>query len=180
MIKNRIAKRYARALFQLAGESGKVEAYAGELKKVLDVFNADKAVKSGLVNPAVSHGVKAEILAALVDAAKVDKVIANFLSVVLDARKIAVLPEIFAAYAEMADEATGKIRGVASAPVALDAQALNGLSSALTKALGKEVILEAKEDKTLLGGVVARVGNLVFDASVKTQLQRMRETLIKG
>ena len=80
----------------------------------------------------------------------------------------------------MDDEATGKVRGEAITPMPLEDAALQTISQALSKALDKEVILEARQDPSLMGGMVARVGNLVFDASVKTQLQRMKDTLIKG
>ncbi len=180
MIKTRIAKRYARALFELASEEGSIEQVGQDLAKVKVVFTTEATVRSGLTSPVNGPKVKAQVLGALVEAMGLGKMFGNFLRVVLDARKIEVLPLIEEEYSAMADEATGKLRGVATAPAALDEAALKKLSSALTKALGKEVILVAETDPTLLGGVVARVGNLVFDASVKTQLQRMKETLVKG
>ena len=59
-------------------------------------------------------------------------------------------------------------------------QLVSALAKALSAALKKEVILEARQDVDVLGGVVARVGNLVFDGSLRTQLQRMKDNLIKG
>lgn len=180
MIKTRVAKRYARALFELAKESGKIEEYGRDLEVVNSLFNSNEAVKSGLTSVVAGHETKTALLDAIIGAAGTDKVVANFLKVLLAAGKMVVLPHVAHEYAALADEATGKLRGEVTAPMAMDKAAMESLSAALSKALGKQVILEARQDPSLIGGVVARVGNLVFDASVRTQVQRMKESLIKG
>lgn len=180
MIKSRLARRYARALFELAKEAGKIEEVGRDLGVVDTVFRTDAKVRDGLTTPVLGRDVKGRVLDALIGATGVHATVGNFLRVLLDARKMALLPEVAVRYAAMADEATGKLRGVAAAPMPLGGEDLAKLSAALTKALGKEVILEAKTDPSLLGGVVAQVGNMVYDASVRTQLQRMKESLIKG
>jgi F-type H+-transporting ATPase subunit delta len=180
LIKFRIAKRYARALFELAQQDGRIEEVGRDLDVVDSLFSSEAAIHAGLISPVTSSEAKAEILDALIDAAGIDKMVGNFLRVLLDARKMAVLPQIATTYSAMSDDAAGKVRGVALAPIALDDEALTKMAAALSKALDKEVILESQQDPSLLGGVVARVGNLVFDASVRTQLQRMKDSLIKG
>lgn len=180
MIKIRIAKRYARALFELAEADNRIEEIGRDLAVIDALFASDAAIRDGLTSPVKSHEAKAEVLTAIIDAVGTDKMVGNFLHVMLEARKLAVLPQVNATYAVMADEATGKLRGEVITPTPLEDSALQTISAALSKALGKEVILEARQDPSLMGGMVARVGNLVFDASVKTQLQRMKDTLIKG
>ncbi len=180
MIKIRIAKRYARALFELAEEEGRIEEIGRDLAVIDALFVSDSAIRDGLTSPVKSHEAKAEVLTAIIEATGADKMVGNFLFVMLEARKLTVLPQVNATYMAMADEATGKLRGEVITPMPLEESALQTISAALSKALGKEVILEARQDPSLMGGMVARVGNLVFDASVKTQLQRMKDTLIKG
>lgn len=180
MIKTRIAKRYARALFELAQEAECIEQIGGEMAAIATLYQTEATVRNGLTSPVTSREEKGEVLNVLIEAVNADAMLGNFLRVLLEARKLAIIPQIQGVYAAMADEATGKLRGVASAPTKLDDEALGRLAAALSKALGKEVILEADEDPALLGGVVARVGNLVFDASVKTQIERMKDSLIKG
>lgn len=180
MIKTRIAKRYARALFEIAKESGRIEEYGRDLEVVHSLFKGDAVIREGLTSIVASRDAKAELLDAIIEAAGLDRVVGNFLKVLLDARKMPVLPEVAAEYGALADEATGKLRGEVSSAMALSAADVSKLSEALSKAMDKQVILEAREDKALIGGVVARVGNLVFDASVRTQIQRMKESLLKG
>jgi F-type H+-transporting ATPase subunit delta len=180
LIKTRIAKRYSRALFELAKESGSMDKVGADLRSIVEILEKNPAIKTGLTTPVTSREVKAGVLGALLEAVKADNLVENFLKVVLAARKISVMSEISEEFARMADEVSGRLRGEAISPIALDEAALKKLSAALSKALGKEVILSSREDKALLGGVVARVGNLVFDASVKTQLERMKDSLVKG
>lgn len=180
MIKLRVAKRYARALFELAKETGRIEEIGSELASVVQLFEANGALWHGLTSPATAREAKSQALDAVAEKAGLDKTVANFLRVLLDARKMVLLPQVAGAYADLADEAVGRVRGTAAAPMRLDEASLSRLSAALSKALSKKVILDAEQDPSLVGGVVARVGNLVFDASVKTQLERMKDSLIKG
>lgn len=180
MIKTRIAKRYSRALFEIAKEAGRIDEYRRDLEVVDSLFATSDAVRAGLTSVVASFDQKTAILDAVIESAGLDKTVGNFLKVLLDAGKMPVLPQVAAEYAAMADEATGKVRGEVAAPSALEAAEVERIAAALSKALGKQVILESREDAALIGGVVARVGNLVFDASVRTQIQRMKESLIKG
>lgn len=180
MIKTRIAKRYARALFELAREGNAVDRVGADLQAVAGAIEQNAALKSGLTAPITSREAKGQALSALVETLKTDALVVNFLKVLLGARKISLIGEVSGEYVSMADEISGRLRGEAIAPMPLDEAALGKLSAALSKTLGKEVVLTSREDKALIGGVVARVGNLVFDASVKTQLERMKDSLVKG
>lgn len=180
MIRARITKRYTSALFELAAQTGKTAAVGEELAAVDALLRADGALREALLSPVLTGDVKAQVLDAVIEASELDPMAANFLRVLLDARKLSLLPDVVAAYADLADDAAGRIRGVAVSPTPLEDEDAQALAEALSKAVKKEVILDAQVDPTLRGGLVARVGNLVFDASLRTQLQRMRETLIKG
>ncbi len=180
MIKTRVAKRYAKALFELAREAGRIEEYGRDLEVVDSLFKSDETIRVGLTSVVASHDAKAGVLDTVIDAAGIDKTVGNFLRVLLEAGKMSVLPFVAEEYTALADEATGRVRGEVAAPIALDAAALARIEAALSAALGKKVTLEARLDPALIGGVVARVGNLVYDASVRTQIQRMKESLIKG
>ena len=180
MIRTRIAQRYAKALFELAQEAGKTAEVAEQLQAVVGVLAEQEDLRTALLSPVLTRTAKAEVLEALLGAATFDPLVANFLRVLLEARKLRYLGDVLDAYRDMVDEAEGRVRGEAVTPKALKASEVHALTSALAKALGKEVELEARVDPSLLGGVVARVGNLVFDGSLRTQLDRLKETLTKG
>jgi len=180
LIQTRIAQRYALAIFELAQEAGKTEEIGRDLDGVRAFLASDETVRNALLSPVVTRAAKAEVLQAVLEAASLEPLVANFLRVLLEARKLGALDDVVAVYDNMVDEVKGRVRGAALAAMPLDDADVDALAQALSRALEKEVILEAHTDPSILGGVVAQVGNLVFDGSVRTQLQRMKETLIKG
>lgn len=180
MIRTRLTKRYTRALFELATEALKVEAVGRQLEELEALLASNQDLRDALLSPVSSRDSKAEVLDALAGASGLDSLVANFLRVLLEARKLNLLSDIVIAYRELADAATGRVRGLAVTPMPLEDSDVLALADALSKALKKEVLLETQLDPSLRGGIVARVGNLVFDGSLRTQLMRMRETLIKG
>lgn len=180
MIRTRIAQRYAKALFELAQEAGKAAEVGQQLGAVSGALSSQEALRTALFSPVLTRAAKGEVLEALVGAAAFDPLVANFLRVLLEARKLRYLDDVIGAYRAMADEAAGRVRGEAVTPRALQDAEVRALTAALTAATGKVVELEARVDPALLGGVVARVGNLVFDGSLRTQLDRLKETLTKG
>ena len=180
MIRTRVARRYARALFDLAREQGKIEAIGEQLREVHELLTGNPELRATLMAPVLPRKAKAEILEALLERAGLDPLVANFLRVLLEARKLVLLDEILQAYGELADEAAGRVRGEVVTALPLEPGELDALRSALSRSLNREVLLSARQSPEILGGVVARVGNMVFDASLRTQLQRLRESLIKG
>lgn len=180
MIRTRITQRYTRALFDLAGEAGHRAEVGADLQSLTEVIQADPTLHTALLSPLLTRTARSEVMSALLDAAAPQPLVANFLRVLLDARKLPCLPDIVAEYARLEDEASGRIHGEVLSTMPLADADVAALSTALSGALNKEVILETRQDPAILGGVVARVGNLVFDGSLRTQLQRMKDNLIKG
>jgi len=180
LIRSRLAHRYAKALFELAQEAGTTPAVADQLQAFQDALAAHEELRTALLSPVLTRSAKAEVLEAVLGAAPFDPLTANFLRVLLEARKLPYLPDVMRTFAAMRDDAEGRVRGEAVTPIPLQDAEIQGLRAALSKTLQKEVELEARVDPALLGGVVARVGNLVFDGSLRTQLERMKETLTKG
>lgn len=180
MIRSRIAQRYAKALFELAQEAGKTPQVAQELAAVQEALATQEDLRAALLSPVLPRRAKAEVLEAVLAAAGLHPLSANFLRVLLAARKITELDDVLRAFASLRDHAEGRVRGEAVTPMPLQQAQAAKLREALSTALKKDVELDIRVDPSLLGGVVARVGNLVFDASLRTQLERMKETLIKG
>jgi F-type H+-transporting ATPase subunit delta len=90
------------------------------------------------------------------------------------------LLDITTLYRELADEAAGRARVRLITAHDLSKQKLKELTTGLQDLVGKQVIMEVETDASLIGGVVARIGGMVYDGSVKTQLERLKETLAKG
>lgn len=180
MIRTRIARRYARALFDLAKEQGEIEPIGRELTEIHELLVTNPDLRATLMTPVLPRTAKAEVLEALLEQIQPDPLVANFLRVLLEARKLQALGDILQAYQTFADEAAGRVRGEVVAAMPLEPDDVEVFREALARHLSKEVLLTPRHDPDILGGVVAQVGNLVFDASLRTQLVRLRDSLIKG
>ena len=94
--------------------------------------------------------------------------------------RIGFLREIASYYKDLADELKGVVKASIVSATELSSDAVNKIKEALSAKTGKDIILNVEQDSSLIGGVVTKIGDLVLDGSVKTQLINMRETLKKG
>jgi F-type H+-transporting ATPase subunit delta len=177
MIVGSIARRYARALFDLAQEQGRVEAWAESLSTLRDVVEESEELKDVLVNPIYSKEQRRAIAAKLAAGLRLDESPSNLLALLADRNRLNELGGIVDAFGHMADEKLGRLRAHVTSAVPLDAATADRLSAKLAQASRAEVLLEHAVDASLIGGVVAQVGDLVFDGSIRTQLEDLRRTL---
>ena len=177
MIVGSIARRYARALFDLAQEQGKVEAWAESLASLQEVVDGSAELKDVLVNPIYVKEQRRAIAGKLAVALGLDEAPANLLSLLADRNRLAELGGIVSAFNRMADEKLNRVRAHVTSAVPLDAGTTERLAARLARAARAEVILEQTVDPELIGGVVAQVGNFVYDGSLRTQLEDLRRSL---
>jgi F-type H+-transporting ATPase subunit delta len=173
------ARRYGKALFGLARDEGRIEDVRRELGALLDVTREHAGVRDVLAQPLHPAKERHRVLAALSEPLRLSPLLRNFGSFLIDQRRMVDLPAIAAEYGRLADEAAGRTRAevVAASPLT-EAQA-ERLRSALSTRVGREVELSLRVDPELIAGAVARVGDLVFDGSLKTQLAQIRASLAK-
>ena len=175
-----IAKRYAKALVELGAEEGAVDRFQTALTGVDAVFKANPELVAVLANPAYGLEAKREILKDMVTRLDVPATVVNFLLLLQERNRLAVLGQIALAYGALADERSGVLRAKVTAAMPLDDSQVNGIRQALAQKTGKQVQVTVAVDKALIGGVVTQIGDKVFDGSVKTQLARIEDTLQKG
>ena len=180
MITNAIARRYAKALVQLAIEEGGVEKFHSELT-AFDVVMADNHnLWAILVSPAYRIESKREMMRELITKLELSNTVMNFLMLVLDKNRLNYLPQIVVSYGMLADELSGVVRPTLTSAMALDAAQVEEIKGTLAKYTGKRVVLKVVVDPALIGGVVTRIGDMAFDGSLKTQLTRIGDILQKG
>jgi len=177
---NAIARRYAKALVQLAAEEGAVERFHGELARVEAVFSAHPELGSLLSNPAYGIEAKLDTLRDVASRLALSDTIRNFLLLLQERNRMTCLGAIFSNYSVLADELSGVVRPVITTALPLDEARTAEIKAALEKSTGKKVILKLEIDPSLIGGVVTKIGDKVLDGSVKTQLTRIEAILQKG
>ncbi|MEN8182577.1 MAG: ATP synthase F1 subunit delta [Myxococcota bacterium] len=173
------ARRYARALFGLAQEEGRVEAVRGELTTLGELLDGHRDLRATLFRPLHPAAERKAALAALAEQLGVGGILQLFLQFLIDQRRLIEFPAIRSEYDRLADEAAGRMRAEVISASPLPEAQLDRLRQALSRQSGRQVAVELTLDPSLLGGVVAKVGDLVFDGSLRTQLRQLRASLTK-
>lgn len=170
-------EKYAEALFSLAKEEGKVKAYQEALKKVGGVFLANPSFESFLASYTVPE--EASFKALEEEWGEIPlKSLVSFLKLLVDKHLIDHFEQIERAFDVLADEAQGIEEGIAFSAEKLTEQQLHDLEKAIGEALGKKVALENAVQPSLLGGVRVNVGGKVYDGSLETKLESLRQQLL--
>jgi len=175
-----VAKRYAKALLEIGREDGQFEQYGQELKQFVSLFDQAPDLEKVLANPAFAFENRAQVLANVLAKLGLSPMANNFLRLLMDRGRMRDVRAINIVYAQLVDEAKGIRRAEITAAASLKQAEVDGLTAALKKLAGREVLVEVKEDPSLIGGVVARIGDLVLDGSVKTQLESLKDSLRRG
>jgi F-type H+-transporting ATPase subunit delta len=177
MIVGSIARRYAKALFALASETGRVEQWSGGLEALRVAVMASAELRDVLANPVYEKEQRRAIAAKLAQALALDAEPANLVYLLGDRSRLAYLPAIVDHFRELADQKLGRVRVKVTSAVALEESAAQGLARRLAEASKAQVIVERQVDPALIGGVVAQVGRFVYDGSVRAQLEELRRIL---
>jgi F-type H+-transporting ATPase subunit delta len=180
MARTAAARRYARALFALAREIGRVVETRTEVERLGRLIDESAELRAVLLQPLYPATQRRAVLGAVAERLGASPLLKNFLSFLVDQRRLVDWAPIEAEYARLADAAAGvsQVRVRSASPLS-DAQRQR-LERALERKSGARVTLEVEIDPTLLGGAVAQVGDLVYDGSLRTQLQQLRASLARG
>ena len=173
-----VARRYASALFDVATKAQTLEAVEGGLSGLAALVASHEELRRVFESPAVPASRKRALVDALLAAGgPVQDELARLLRLLADRDRLALLPQIASAFADrmMAERRVVPAEVVTAAP--LDDARKAELAEALGRATGRTVTLTERVDPGIIGGIVARVGSLVFDGSVTRQLERMGEQL---
>lgn len=174
------AHRYAKALFGLAEDEHRHREVRSELDNLASLFDGSRELRDALLTPVHPASDRKAALRAIAARAAVSPVVQNFLSYLIDQRRLIDFHAIVEAYAEFADLAEGLLTAEVISASPLDERRKDRLRRALSERTGREVRLEIKVDTALIGGAIAKVGDLVFDGSLRTQLGQLRANLTKG
>jgi F-type H+-transporting ATPase subunit delta len=178
MVNVSIARRYARALLDVAAEGNRTDAVADQLASFVKAFEQSRELSDVLLNPAYTRSQRSQVVEALIKLmGTAEPALANTLRLLVDRNRLIYLPDIARVYRDMADARAGRVRGHVTSAAKLPAEALEQLRKNLQQLTQRDVILESREDPSLLGGVAAQVGSVLYDGSVRTQLEQMRRQL---
>lgn len=173
------ARRYARALFDVALKESDIERINTDLERFAGLITRHEALSHTLTNPAVPAAKKRGVVQALIErGGGLAPVLTRFLTLLAERDRLALLPEVAAAYRERLLDHHKIVRGEVITAMPLPADRLKALEQGLGQATGRTVVLDARVDPSIIGGVITRLGSTVFDGSITTQLEKMKQALI--
>lgn len=173
-----LARRYARALIGLGDDQADRDRLVTDLNTLSEVLDTgDGALRAALVNPGIPVDERRGVLDAVLARVDVHTYVKNFVRLLLDKNRFTVLPEILDEAIAMADDLSGRIRAVVTTARKLDQDTMRTIQKALSSASGKHVIARFRTNPRLIGGMVAKVGDTVYDASVRTRLMDIHQVL---
>jgi F-type H+-transporting ATPase subunit delta len=173
-----VARRYARALFGIGVDAGNFEALGQEIGDLATLWITAGDLRELLENPVFRPDEKRKVLEQILPRVAPTAEVRRLALLLLERRRITLLPAIARAYRDLADAHTGRVRARVTSAEPLTAAAADRVRRALEERTGKKVIVETAVDPSLIGGVVAQVGDLVLDGSVRTQLADLRSKLL--
>ncbi len=173
-----LAKRYAKALFAVGKEDNTLEAFNESLQALAEVLE-DAEIFDALTNPIYPLDVRRKVMASLGEAVKADEVMLRFLDLLVEKRRAGVVAVIAEVFQGMVDDYHNRCRGTVVTATEIDAALGDKVRETLEKITGKQVELTMVVDPAIIGGMIAKVGDLVLDGSIKTQLQGLKDS-IKG
>jgi F-type H+-transporting ATPase subunit delta len=175
------ATRYARALFDVAiKEHSQLDAIEAELAAFVDLFATHPALAKVLLNPAVPAPRKRAAVAELASTMGVGPILSKLLILLAERDRLIVLPDVLASYRERMLDHQHVVRADVTTAVPMSDAHARQIEARLAKVTGKAVTVSTRVDPSIIGGLVARIGSTVYDASVTRQLERMRTRLMTG
>lgn len=175
------ANRYARALLEVAvAEQANLPEVGEQLASFVDLFRQNPALETVMLNPAVPTPRKRAAMVELTGLAKVSPILSKLLVLLAGRDRLVLLPDMLDAYRERLLDHQHVVRAEVTTAMPLEASRAQAVEAALAQATGRTVRLSTRVDPSIIGGVVARIGDTIYDGSVTTQLQKMKKRLVES
>ncbi|MCF6093223.1 F0F1 ATP synthase subunit delta [Microaerobacter geothermalis] len=176
MISGAVAKRYARALFEVAEQKGKLEEVEKDLTAMLGVLNEHPDLRKLLAHPGLHAEEKKEQMK-LIFSGKWTEETENFIFLLIDRRREQVLEQVVEEYTKLANQGRGIADAIVTTAQPLSKEDENEIAQRFGKVLSKQLRITNVVDKNILGGIVVRIGDRVYDGSIAGKLKRFKQQL---
>jgi F-type H+-transporting ATPase subunit delta len=175
-----LARRYAKALLSIGKEDGKYKDYGVELSSFAYLLERESELQNAIVNPMYPRDDRKKVLDKILEMIQLNPIVKNFINLLFDKQRIDGVLQINEVYQILVDQLENISRAKVTTATPLDEEMIGRIRQALEQITKGTVVLDVADDPAIIGGIVAQVGDLVLDGSVRTQLQSLKETLIRG
>lgn len=179
MISQTVARRYAKALLAIGREDQNFERYGEELSGFARLMTR-RDLAEALTNPLYPYDSRRQILDLILEKMSLSQMVQNLVGLLMDKGRINHVEAISSYYERLVDEVNNIERATIVMATSLPDAIHRQVKTILEEMTGKTILLEVEQDAEIIGGIVAHVGDLTLDGSVRTQLENLKESLIKG
>lgn len=173
-----LAQVYARSLFAVAREQGKIDLLRDQLGQFADALSENRELQVFFFSPYFSSAEKQDALQRALDGA--EEAFENFLSLLIENHRMPVIFRIRAEYERLWEQENKTLPVEITSAIELDPATTESLGATIGERAGRKVKLAARVDPDILGGIVIRVGNSILDASIRTRLEQLRRHVAQG
>lgn len=173
-----IAKRYADALFTQAGGAKKSQKMWDELHELANLAEINNDFKNLIKNPVIQDSEKKAVFKALNEGGKVSDILYNFICLLIEKKRLNILVDVNAEIHKLVLQEDGEIEALAVFASKPDSGEKKDLESKLSALTGKKVLLKDSVDTSIIGGVKVRMGSILYDATVKGQLDKLKSRMV--
>lgn len=178
-MQNAVSKRYAKALLEVGIAHNKLDKLQSDIAELAGLYDGSRDLRAIIANPSVGATERRKVLESLATRAGWDGFTKNFALILVDNERFDAISGIRDSLQALVDVHKGDVRAtVTSATPLKDSQVAN-VKGAIAKITGKNVLLETEVDPSILGGLVTHIGSTVYDGSVATQIQSLKESILR-
>ena len=174
-----IAKKYAKALLEVGLQDGNYETLGQDLNKMAELLEESKELRVALWSPAFPKPTRKAIARKIGERLGLATTTLTFIELLIQKKRIDLFFEITKVYRDLGDEVAGRIRATLVIPRELPSDLVQEIKNHMESLTGKEVILSLEKDPSLIGGFLTKIGNVVYDGSLKAQMAKLQENLYK-
>jgi F-type H+-transporting ATPase subunit delta len=176
---SRVAKRYAKALFEIALEKKQLKLVEADLETLKKGYRESKEFSKVIDSPVISNQAKKQVFTEIYQR-RLQKLIFNFVLLLIKKNREMLLAQVIEEFLDLSDQHHGILRGVLYSVVPLTDEQLEKLTAQLHAITGKKLIITQHEDESLLGGFVIKLQDRIYDTSLRNKLNKLRQNLIES
>ena len=179
MISLTIARKYARAFLGIGLQEKNYDALGKELERVAALLGENKELRAVLLSSAFPLATRKAIARAVSEPLDLSKTTVDFIDLLIEGERMDHFFAIVKSYESLCDGVSKRLRATLVTAKELSPGLVQAIKGQLESSTGKEVLLSVEEDPSLIGGVLTKIGNVIYDGSLKTQLLKVKENLYK-
>jgi len=174
-----VGKRYATALLELSSAAHSIERVGRDLRDFAHSWQGSRELRAVFENPSVTQQSRRAVLRDMALQSSMSAEVRDLLMLLGDRERLRHVAEVADAYEAMAEARSGKVRAEITTATALPSAYFTELERSLAAITGRQIVLSQKIDPSLIAGVVTRIGDQIFDGSIKSRLSELKDELLK-